>query len=78
MVALLKLAAILLCLASVSAIEKALLDKFAQAVVNGINNDKDSGDKLFVVLGYFNVMETEEAVTFDVIAVQTSCPKGSQ
>ncbi|KFD49358.1 hypothetical protein M513_09721 [Trichuris suis] len=78
MVALLKLTAILLCFASVSAIEKALLDKFAQAAVNGINKDKRSGDKLFVVLSYFKVMETDEAVTFDVIAVQTSCPKGTK
>ncbi|KFD64568.1 hypothetical protein M514_23282 [Trichuris suis] len=75
MVALLKLSAILLCLASVSAIEKALLDKFAQAAVNGINNDKDSGDKLFAVLVFSNVKETGQGVTFDLIAVQTLCPK---
>ncbi|KFD59770.1 hypothetical protein M514_28047 [Trichuris suis] len=78
MVALLKLAAILLCLASVSAVEKALLDKFAKAAVNGINNDKDSGKNLFAVLVYSNVKEAGQGVTFDLIAVQTSCPKGSQ
>ncbi|KFD51089.1 hypothetical protein M514_07989 [Trichuris suis] len=78
MVALLKLAAILLCLASVSAIEKALLDKFAKAAVNGINKDQDSGKYLFGVLVYSNVKETDKEVTFDLIAVQTTCPKGTE
>ncbi|KFD45216.1 hypothetical protein M513_13905, partial [Trichuris suis] len=75
MVASLKLAVALFCLASVSAIEKALLDTFAQVAVNAINKDKDSGDKLYVLHGYDEVKETENGVTFDLIAVQTSCPK---
>ncbi|KFD55184.1 hypothetical protein M514_03825 [Trichuris suis] len=75
MVALLKLSVLLFCLASVSAVEKALLDKFAQAAVNGINKDEDSGSKLFAVLGYSNVKETAKEITFDLVAVQTSCSK---
>ncbi|CDW56766.1 hypothetical protein TTRE_0000504801 [Trichuris trichiura] len=78
MVALLKLSVIVLCFVSVSAVEKALLDKFAQAAVNGINKDKDSGDKLFIVYKYSSVEESDKAVIFDLIAVQTSCPKNAQ
>ncbi|KFD52318.1 hypothetical protein M513_06881 [Trichuris suis] len=75
MVASLKLAVALFCLASVSAIEKALLETFAQVVVNAINKDKDSGDKLYVIQSYDQVKETENGVTFDLFAVQTSCLK---
>ncbi|KFD52316.1 hypothetical protein M514_06879 [Trichuris suis] len=75
MVALLKLAVALLCLASVSATEKALLDKFAQAAVNGINNDNRSGEKLYVVQSYDEVKETDDGITFDLFAVQTQCRK---
>ncbi|CDW56767.1 hypothetical protein TTRE_0000504901 [Trichuris trichiura] len=78
MVAILKLSVVLFCLASVGAIEDALLKKFAEAAVNGINNDNDSGDKLFKVFRYFGVIETDKAITFDLIAVQTSCQKGKR
>ncbi|KFD45870.1 hypothetical protein M513_13260 [Trichuris suis] len=76
MVALLKLSVLLLCLASVSAIEQALLDKFAEVVVNAINKDETSGRYLYVLYGYSNVVETEDGgVSFDLVAAQTSCPK---
>ncbi|CDW60732.1 hypothetical protein TTRE_0000912301 [Trichuris trichiura] len=78
MVAALKLAATLLCLAFASAVEEALVKKFAQAAVNGINKDEDSGDKLFIVYKYSNVKENDKAVTFDLIAVQSACPKGAE
>ncbi|KFD48182.1 hypothetical protein M514_10968 [Trichuris suis] len=78
MVAVLKLAVALLCLASVSAIETALLDTFAQVAVNAINKDERSGDKLYVIHDYDEIKETENGVTFDLIAVQTSCPKDTR
>ncbi|KFD45871.1 hypothetical protein M513_13261 [Trichuris suis] len=78
MVALLKLSVLLLCLASVSAIEKALLDTFAEVVINAINNDESSGPNLYVLYGYTNAEETDKGINFDLVAARTSCPKETE
>ncbi|KFD45864.1 hypothetical protein M514_13254 [Trichuris suis] len=63
------------CLASVSCIEKAMVDKFAQAAVNGINKDVENGEKLYKVQKTSNVLHNQDRVLFKLYAIETVCTK---